>query len=245
MNKRYKDLLAIAEIYTKEMEGKVQIILAQKEQRRRVQEIREQKQRNLEHKSRLRFFADQKKRKEDAGQKDECVVRETVFVQRATALQPEDAIQPEKKTTAVKAQKADILEQEQEQCNRRIELRETSTPSSPGAETRICHGKVANVPAAAPTEITSASGNLKDHLATMANTCVRLNVVKRDIRTIDEIVRDRQRHKGVLDGDRARSFDDWFMLSKARSLKKRPRSAASRRMAVDIPPSGASPTPGH
>ncbi|KAJ7671514.1 hypothetical protein DFH06DRAFT_1177781 [Mycena polygramma] len=60
----------------------------------------------------------------------------------------------------------------------------------------------------------SGSGNVKDRLSAMPNTLTRLNVNKRDTRTIDEIVRDRRENKAeVLDGDRARTFDDWFTPS--------------------------------
>ncbi|KAJ7163904.1 hypothetical protein C8R43DRAFT_257466 [Mycena crocata] len=68
---------------------------------------------------------------------------------------------------------------------------------------------------------TSGAGNVKDRLAKMPNTLTRLNVVKRDTRTIDEIVRDRRRdNKEVLDGDRARGFDDWFTPSSRVQAKK-------------------------
>lgn len=56
------------------------------------------------------------------------------------------------------------------------------------------------------------SQSVKARLSAMPNTLTRLNVVKRDTRTIDEIVRDREREKEgrVLNGDQAKDFHDWF-----------------------------------
>ncbi|KAJ7039685.1 hypothetical protein C8F04DRAFT_298958 [Mycena alexandri] len=78
---------------------------------------------------------------------------------------------------------------------------------------------------------TSGPGNVKDRLTKMPNTLTRLNVVKRDTRTIDEIVRDRRENKEVLNGDQARGFDDWFTPSSRTQPKKEkapvPSSSAS------------------
>ncbi|KAJ6608657.1 hypothetical protein B0H10DRAFT_1955210 [Mycena sp. CBHHK59/15] len=75
--------------------------------------------------------------------------------------------------------------------------------------------------------IASGSGNVKERLSAMPNTLTRLNVVKRDTRTIDEIVRERRETKEVLDGDRARGFDDWFTPSSRVQPKKDKAPAAS------------------
>jgi protein SPT2 len=75
---------------------------------------------------------------------------------------------------------------------------------------------------------TAASGNfksVKDRLAAQPITLTKLNVVKRDTRTIDEIVQDRARAK-ILDGDKAREFSDWFGTSKKKD-KTSPSAAAS------------------
>ncbi|KAJ7690128.1 hypothetical protein B0H17DRAFT_1065575 [Mycena rosella] len=85
---------------------------------------------------------------------------------------------------------------------------------------------------------TSGSGNVKDRLAAMPNTLTRLNVVKRDTRTIDEIVRDRRENKEVLDGDRARGFDDWFTPSTRAQPKKDKAPVASS----SASPSSSQPT---
>jgi len=66
------------------------------------------------------------------------------------------------------------------------------------------------------SDATSGSKSVKERLAAMPNTLTKLNVVKRDTRTIDEILQDRAKAKEgkVLDGDEAREFTDWFGSSK-------------------------------
>ena len=66
------------------------------------------------------------------------------------------------------------------------------------------------------SDANSASKSVKERLAAMPNTLTKLNVVKRDTRTIDEILQDRAKAKEgkVLDGDDAREFTDWFGSSK-------------------------------
>ncbi|KAM6504118.1 SPT2 chromatin domain containing protein [Amanita muscaria] len=61
--------------------------------------------------------------------------------------------------------------------------------------------------------------SVKDRLAAQPITLTKLNVVKRDTRTIDEIVQDRAKAK-ILDGDKAREFSDWFGSSKKKELVK-------------------------
>ena len=58
----------------------------------------------------------------------------------------------------------------------------------------------------------SSAQSVKARLTAMPNTLQKLNVNKRDTRTIDEIVRDRERNKEgrVLNGEQAKEFNDWF-----------------------------------
>lgn len=79
------------------------------------------------------------------------------------------------------------------------------------------------------TSSTSASQGSGDHrsvrdrLAAMPNTLVKLNQNKRDTRTIDEILQDRAKAKEakVLEGDQALVFDDWFGTKKKDKEKDR------------------------
>lgn len=68
----------------------------------------------------------------------------------------------------------------------------------------------------APTSDSGASAqSVKARLAALPNTLTKLNVNKRDVRTIDEILQDRAKAKNVtLDGDDAREFNDWFGRAK-------------------------------
>jgi len=68
--------------------------------------------------------------------------------------------------------------------------------------------------------------SVKDRLAAQPITLTKLNVVKRDTRTIDEIVQDRAKAK-VLDGDKAREFSDWFGSSKKKDSAKKGSPPAS------------------
>ncbi|KDQ24807.1 hypothetical protein PLEOSDRAFT_1090466, partial [Pleurotus ostreatus PC15] len=58
----------------------------------------------------------------------------------------------------------------------------------------------------------SPGKTVRERLTAMPNTLTRLNVNKRDTRTIDEILQDRAKAKEakVLDGESAKGFNDWF-----------------------------------
>ena len=76
----------------------------------------------------------------------------------------------------------------------------------------------------------SSSQSIKARLAAMPNTLQKLNVNKRDTRTIDEIVRDREKCKEgrVLNGDQAKEFNDWF------GKKKDTSGLAGKTAALDL-----------
>ncbi|KAE9402491.1 hypothetical protein BT96DRAFT_956254 [Gymnopus androsaceus JB14] len=67
-----------------------------------------------------------------------------------------------------------------------------------------------------PASTSSGTQSVKARLAAMPNTLTKLNTVKRDTRTIDEILQDRAKSKEMktLDGDEALAFDDWFGTKK-------------------------------
>jgi len=76
----------------------------------------------------------------------------------------------------------------------------------------------------------SSTQSVKARLAAMPNTLQKLNVNKRDTRTIDEIIRDRERTKEgrVLNGEQAKDFNDWF------GKKKDTTSLAKETAALDL-----------
>lgn len=75
-------------------------------------------------------------------------------------------------------------------------------------------GGAVNVTASSQTTDGSAGGghSVRARLTAMPNTLTKLNTVKRDTRTIDEILRDRARAREnkTLEGEEAREFHDWF-----------------------------------
>lgn len=64
----------------------------------------------------------------------------------------------------------------------------------------------------APDGSANDNKSVRARLAAMPNTLTRLNTVKRDTRTIDEILRDRAKAREIktLEGEEAREFHDWF-----------------------------------
>lgn len=95
----------------------------------------------------------------------------------------------------------------------------------------------------------SSSGSrlsVRERLAAMPNTLTRLNVVKRDTRTIDEIVQDRAkaRQVSVLGGEQALGFSDWFPSKKKDTPKNPlPSAAAPARASASASPSPGGHTP--
>ncbi|KAH0832891.1 hypothetical protein J3R83DRAFT_11843 [Lanmaoa asiatica] len=91
----------------------------------------------------------------------------------------------------------------------------------------------------------SSAQSVKARLAALPNTLTKLNVNKRDTRTIDEILQDRAKAKtATLDGDDAREFNDWFGKAKKKESASLPSTQSSTSLA-SAPSSGAnSPRPG-
>lgn len=71
--------------------------------------------------------------------------------------------------------------------------------------------------------------SVKERLAHEPPGLIRLNVNKRDTRTIDEILQDRAKAKSskTLAGDDAKAFDDWFGKSKPKASSTAPPSSPS------------------
>lgn len=88
------------------------------------------------------------------------------------------------------------------------------------------------------------SQSIKARIAAASNTLTKLNVVKRDTRTIDEILQDRAkaRETRVLDGDDAKEFNDWFGSKKKESPVKLPPIISQPASGADTPGSQNSTT---
>ncbi|TFK75085.1 hypothetical protein BDN72DRAFT_853510 [Pluteus cervinus] len=84
------------------------------------------------------------------------------------------------------------------------------------------------------------TGNVRQRLAKQPMVLTKLNAVKRDTRTIDEILRDRAKAKEkVLDGEEAKGFDDWFGDKK----KEKDKEKEAARKAAALASANASPVP--
>jgi protein SPT2 len=114
-----------------------------------------------------------------------------------------------------------------------------ATHKKPGSHGRRLPGGAINIVSGPSAGAAVGAGSVKERLAALPNTLTRLNVVKRDTRTIDEIVRDRRENKAeVLDGDRARTFDDWFTPSQR--AKKETKASSSDEGARSQPKASSS-----
>ncbi|KLO10833.1 hypothetical protein SCHPADRAFT_942553 [Schizopora paradoxa] len=126
----------------------------------------------------------------------------------------------------------------------------TATRKSTSGGAYSKHGRVlkggaidattSNVFSYAPTAGTEHL-SVKERIAATPNYLQRLNTVKRDTRTIDEIMRDRQkaREAKVLAGDEAKEFHDWF----SSKPKKDPLSAVQK-LSSSQPSASSTPTRG-
>ena len=92
-------------------------------------------------------------------------------------------------------------------------------------------GGAFNVTTTLQTTDGSAGGtnSVRARLTAMPNTLTKLNTVKRDTRTIDEIVRDRAkaRENKTLEGEEAREFHDWFGTKPTSGMTTKPSSPSS------------------
>lgn len=93
------------------------------------------------------------------------------------------------------------------------------------------------------TAASNSAGNgsyrsVKERLAHEPPGLIRLNVNKRDTRTIDEILQDRAKAKAskTLAGDEAKAFDDWFGKSKTKTAHSRQSSIFSSRSPSPVHP---------
>lgn len=111
----------------------------------------------------------------------------------------------------------------EEKRERRLQLQFSKTPSRRAGSSagtsragRRLPGGALNMTAPSSSQSNGGSANdsksVRARLAAMPNTLTKLNTVKRDTRTIDEILRDRAkaRENKTLEGEEAREFHDWF-----------------------------------
>lgn len=123
-------------------------------------------------------------------------------------------------------------ERKQEKERRKL-FHPTKRPSNAGGYSkpgrRLPGGAVDVTTTSQMADMASGSKSVKERIAAMPNTLTKLNTVKRDTRTIDEILQDRAKAREfkVLDGDEAREFNDWFGTAKKKEAAKNPSTQLS------------------
>lgn len=115
------------------------------------------------------------------------------------------------------------------EMRRTYQLKRASSMGYSKAGRRLPGGAI-DAPSA-PNSDSGGGQSVKARLAALPNTLTRLNVNKRDVRTIDEILQDRAKAKNAtLDGDGAREFNDWFGKAK----KKEPASLSNTQSSAEF-----------
>lgn len=116
--------------------------------------------------------------------------------------------------------------------------RRSATAHSYSKAGRRLPGGAVDITTTSASPDTLSGKSVKDRITSMPNTLTKLNTVKRDTRTIDEIRTDLQKKKEgkVLDGDEAKSFDDWFSTKKKEPIKK-PHASSSIGSGANTPTS--------
>ncbi|KAF9223894.1 hypothetical protein BS17DRAFT_781364 [Gyrodon lividus] len=101
------------------------------------------------------------------------------------------------------------------ELRRTYQMKRSSTSSGYSKAGRRLPGGAIDATSAPTSESGASAQSVKARLAALPNTLTKLNVNKRDTRTIDEILQDRAKAKNAtLDGDEAREFNDWFGKAK-------------------------------
>ncbi|CCM04992.1 uncharacterized protein FIBRA_07190 [Fibroporia radiculosa] len=244
-------------------------------QRRKEQEERERKERELEAKLRMKRFEDEKREQERQQRlQQELAAKERKFQQREE--QERDRLRYGPKKAPARTDKSGypvsnaalrhsrtsddesssaLTREEKRKRRQEAELR-----YGVNASRRVGHsssyGKAGRRLPGGAMDITTTNTTLSDpgsslsvrqRLAAEPAMLIRLNVNKRDTRTIDEIMQDRAKAKtgAVLQGDQAKEFNDWFGKNKqkdvARITSSQTGSASTSR--ANTPATGSQPPP--
>ncbi|KAG1887355.1 hypothetical protein F4604DRAFT_1721568 [Suillus subluteus] len=116
----------------------------------------------------------------------------------------------------------------EEKRQRRIEsemrrgyaFRRAATSSGYNKAGKRLPGGAIDATSAPTSDSCNSSQSVKARLSALPNTLTKLNIHKRDTRTIDEILQDRAKAKtATLDGDDAKEFNDWFGKGKKDTAK--------------------------
>lgn len=222
------------------------------EEKRKEQERKEKLEREREAKMRLKKLEEQQREKErqerlekERRAKEEELRRREEEQRLALMYGPKkskvdyptsssssrDEVRRQRMPSPDDAGPSALTREEKRQRKMAMEFRR-SYGSSGGGARRSGYGKAGRLLPGGAVNITTdtppspgqgdSHQSVKARLAAIPNTLTKLNVNKRDTRTIDEILQDRakERESKVLAGDQAREFNDWFGSSKKKEKEK-------------------------
>lgn len=242
-------LMALSASQTKESEAAVQSALAERQRKealkRKQQEEKEAKEREIEKKLRMKHLQEQKreedrqKRLQEQRRKKEEELRRKEDEQRDALRYGPKRPKSEYPSSSQGRRRPGTSDDDDEsgggsaltrEEKRKLRLQRELNYGT-GAHKRSAAGIYRKAGRRLPggavdttaTNGASSSANtyssVKERLAHEPPALIKLNVHKRDTRTIDEILQDRARQKTAktLSGDDARGFDNWFGKAKAKA----------------------------
>ncbi|TDL25773.1 hypothetical protein BD410DRAFT_826372 [Rickenella mellea] len=248
---RFAELMALSRSQTSESAAATETLLLERrrkeETKRKEQELRDRKERELQAKLLQKRFEEerlarerQEKAAEEERRREELIKKREEEHRHALLYGPKKAKQerPSRDDARPRKQRegspdsdsaAMVLTREEKrqrrlrlEMNRSSSLKRSSHSNGTSKAPKMLRGGVIDSTESFSTHNSSSGGtqSVKARLASLPNTLTKLNVVKRDTRTIDEILQDREKARAskVLDGDEARDFHDWFSKPKKKDL---------------------------
>ncbi|KAI0784275.1 SPT2 chromatin protein-domain-containing protein [Abortiporus biennis] len=245
----FSALMALSRTQTSESEAAVKAALAEKQRKdalkRKQQEEKDRKDKELEAKLRLKRFEEEKRQQE----REKKLAEQRAAKERERERKEEEQRQllrygpsgsgkrskseyPSSRNLMRRHSDSDdegggmaLTREEKRKARQERELRYGLSSSKRSGNSSGYHRAGRRLPGGA---IDSTSGDrnssgsyrsARERLMVEPPTLIKLNVNKRDTRTIDEISRDLERKKEgrVLTGDEAKSFGDWWGTSKGKS----------------------------
>ena len=256
MSVQFAALMALSRTHTQEQQSVVANQLTERkrkeEEQRKKRLERERKELELEKKRRMQHFENLKR--EDERQKEKSEKEKALEAERERRAQAQlDVLRygPKKAVAKYPARanphsvddnksRAEALTREELRERKRLaEQRRMLAPSKrtfhhtgtrkPGK--RLPGGAI-DTTASLPATASTSAQTTRERIAAIPPTLVKLNQVKRDLRTIDEIQTQLKNAK-ALEGDQARSFGDYFVDRKKDSVAK-PKQSPTPRKCVGI-----------
>ncbi|OCH95431.1 hypothetical protein OBBRIDRAFT_788320 [Obba rivulosa] len=252
-------LMALSATQTRQTEAAVKDALAERQrkeaEKRRLQEERDKREREMEAKLRLKKLEEEKRERErqerqqkERQAKERELQRKEEEQRNALRYGPKRASNGYPVSSAASRRKPSsddddggtaLTREEKRKRRMEVEMRygANSHRRAPHASGYRRHGKmlpggavdITTTTTGPSSDPSSSSQSVKARIAAEPSMLIKLNVNKRDTRTIDEILQDREKARAekVLQGEDARHFNDWFS-DKKKAAAATPSSTASR-----------------